>query len=600
VNLETLTLLLTPKRWYVAARAPDDVLNCFPDMPRVIKQVLYNRNIVEPDQVRAFLDHRPAGDTDPFQLKGMSAAVARLRQAIDAGELIAVYGDYDADGVTATALMTYTLTALGGHACHYIPDRFDEGYGLRIDALTKLAGDGVRVVLTVDCGIRSVAEVVHSNRQGMDVIVTDHHSPADELPPALATINPKQVDCHYPFKQLAGVGLAFKLAQALMQHTESRSSLAEDDLLDLVALGTVADIAPLLDENRALVTRGLEHLNSPRRIGLQALMAQAGVQPGKIGAETIGFVLGPRLNAAGRLESALAAYELLLTNDLSRAGQLAQQLGSQNTERQAQTRIFVEEARQAILKAGGSRALYFIARPSFNRGVVGLVAGRLTEEFYRPILVAEHGEQETIGSARSIPEFHITRALDECIDLLERHGGHSAAAGFTVKNENLAALEAKLLAIAERELAGKELVPALEIDYEAELRGIDRRRTEDLLTARAAGRPLDEKEKEQGLQIMDGLDQLRPFGAGNPAPVFSSRGLEIKGKRVIGSNGEHLKLVLYDGRQTWDAIAFRQGAWHDYLPARADVAYTLEINEWNGRSKLQLNVKDIKPAEEVG
>jgi single-stranded-DNA-specific exonuclease len=592
-------LLLTPKRWHVAARAPDDVLSRFPDLPRAIKQILYNRQIVEPDEVRAFLDHQPPGDTDPFQLKGMSEAVARLRRAIDAGEMIAVYGDYDADGVTATALMTQTLTALGGRVCHYIPDRFDEGYGLNVDALTKLAGEGVHVVLTVDCGIRSVAEVMHGNRQGMDVIITDHHSPAGEPPPALATINPKQVGCHYPFKQLAGVGLAFKLAQALLQTTESRPSLAEDDLLDLVALGTVADVAPLLDENRALVTRGLDRLNSPQRVGLQALMAQAGAQPGKIGAETIGFVLGPRLNAAGRLESALAAYELLLTDDIFRAGQLAQQLGSQNTERQAQTRIFVEEARRAILDDGVSRALYIIARPSFNRGVVGLVAGRLTEEFYRPTLVAERGEKETTGSARSIPEFHITRALDECIDLLERHGGHSAAAGFTVKNENLAALEAKLQAIAERELAGKELVPALEIDYESELHRIDRRRTEDLLTARAAGRPVDEKEKEQGLRIMDGLDRLRPFGAGNPAPVFSSRGLEIKGKRVLGADGEHLKLVLYDGRQTWDAIAFRQGAWLDHLPARADVAYTLEVNEWNGRSRLQLNVKDIKPAEEA-
>jgi single-stranded-DNA-specific exonuclease len=591
-------LLLTSKRWRVAGRAPDDALNRFPDLPRAIKQILYNRQIIEPDEVRAFLDHQPPGDTDPFHLKGMSEAVTRLRRAIGAGEMIAVYGDYDADGVTATALMIQTLTALGGHVRPYIPDRFDEGYGLNIDALTKLAGEGVRVVLTVDCGIRSAAEVIHGNRQGMDMIITDHHSPAGELPPTLATINPKQPDCRYPFKQLAGVGLAFKLAQALMQNMESRPSLAEDDLLDLVALGTVADVAPLLDENRTLVTRGLERLNSPQRVGLQALMAQAGAQPGKIGAETIGFVLGPRLNAAGRLESALAAYELLLTDDLFRAGQLAQQLESQNSERQSQTRIFVEEARRVILDDGVSRALYFIARPSFSRGIVGLVASRLTEEFYRPTLVAERGEKETVGSARSIPEFHITRALDECTDLLERHGGHSAAAGFTVKNENLAALEAKLQAIAERELVGKELVPALEIDYESELHRINRRRTEDLLTARAAGRPVGES--EQGLRIIDGLDRLRPFGAGNPAPVFSSRGLEIKGKRVLGANGEHLKLVLYDGRQTWDAIAFRQGAWHDYLPARADVAYTLEINEWNGRSQLQLNVKDIKPAEEAG
>jgi single-stranded-DNA-specific exonuclease len=593
---------MTPKaqkRWHVFPRAPEAHFARFPELSRLMAQILHNRGIKEPEAVCDFLARRPSEDTDPLLLEGMREAVARLRQAIDAGESIAVYGDYDADGVTATALLTQTLMALGARVQPYIPNRFEEGYGLNKEALAHLAGQGVRLVVTVDCGIRSVEEVIHGNQLGLDIIITDHHYVGEETPPALAAINPKQPGCRYPFKKLAGVGLAFKLAQALVQDVQAgdaRQPLpATEDLLDLVALGTVADLAPLMGENRSLVARGLEHLNQPRRPGVQMLMAQAGVKPGRVDALTIGFVLGPRLNAAGRLESALAAYELLVTEDIFHAGQLAQQLEMQNRERQSLTQATVEQARQTILEDAASRPLYLIAQPSFNTGIVGLVSSRLTEEFYRPTLVAQRGETHTRGSARSIPEFHITRALDECADLLERYGGHSVAAGFTVKNEHLADLEARLLAIALRDLAGVQLMPELRIDAELNLRGINRRRVEDLLSARSVGRATDEQ--DVGLQIVVGLEQLRPFGEGNPVPVFSTSRLEVKGKRPVGMDGDHLKLVLHDGKQTWDAIAFRQGSWHDELPARVDVAYALEINEWQGRQRLQLNVKDIKPAE---
>jgi single-stranded-DNA-specific exonuclease len=373
--------------------------------------------------------------------------------------------------------------------------------------------------------------------------------------------------------------------------------LAEDELLDLVALGTVADLAPLVGENRSLVARGLERLNAPQRLGVQALMTQAAVQPGTVDAVTIGFVLGPRLNAAGRLEDAKVAYELLVTDDVFRAGQLAQQLEDQNRERQSLTQATVEGARQMILEDGVLRPLYLIAHPEFNTGIVGLVSSRLTEEFYRPTLVARRGETHTTGSARSIPEFHITQALDECADLLERYGGHSAAAGFTLRNEDLPEFEARLLAIAERELADFELAPTLEIDATLNLRGFNRRRVEDRLSARAVGRAIDES--DIGLEIIDALEGLRPFGEGNPTPVFVSCGLEVKGKRRVGADGDHLKLVLYDGKQTWDAIAFRIGSWHDQLPTHVDVAYSLDVNEWGGRHRLQLNVQDIRTAESI-
>jgi single-stranded-DNA-specific exonuclease len=566
----------------------------------LVVQILYHRGIKDTDQVRQYLARQPSGDTDPFLLKGMPEATARLHQAIKAGDLVAVYGDYDADGVTATALMTHTLTTLGGKVLPYIPDRFDEGYGLNEDALTTLSGRGASVVLTVDCGIRSIKEVIHGNRLGLDMILTDHHFVGDEIPPALAVINPKQPGCPYPFKQLAGVGLAFKVAQALMHPEDQRDASSApilENLLDLVALGTVADLAPLLGENRALVARGLECLNAPQRPGVQTLMAQAGVQPGRVDATTIGFVLGPRLNAAGRLEHANDAYELLVTEDVFRASQLAQKLDEQNRERQAMTQAYVEQARQVILEDGASQPLYIIAHPEFNTGIVGLVSSRLTEEFYRPTLVAQRGGTHTKGSARSIPGFHITEALDECADLLERYGGHSVAAGFTLRNENLPELEVRLLAIAERKLAGVELVPELEIDARLQLRGFKRRRVEDFLSARAAGRGVDGS--DVGLQIVDALEGLRPFGERNPAPVFVSSGLEVKRVRQVGADGDHLKLVLHDGKQTWDAIAFRMGSWHDRLTTHLDVAYTLEINEWNGRQRLQLNVQDVKPAESV-
>ncbi|MBC8252455.1 MAG: single-stranded-DNA-specific exonuclease RecJ, partial [Ardenticatenia bacterium] len=524
----------TSKRWHVADKLSDGHFGQFPDHPRLMIQILHNRGVTEPDGVRRFLSRQPFGNTDPFQLKGMTEAVARLRAAVQAEEPIAVYGDYDADGVTATALMTQTLTALGARVRPYIPDRFKEGYGLNVDALTLLASEGVRLVVTVDCGVRSVEEVAYGRDQlSLDLIVTDHHGVGPQLPSALAVINPKQLDCVYPFKQLAGVGVAFKLAQALFAEMEVPSSLTEEGLLDLVALGTVADVAPLVDENRDLVARGLQRLNTSPRLGIRSLLEEAGVAVGSVDGETVGFKLGPRLNAAGRVGDAQVAYELLVTEDAGRAAQLAAELDGRNRERQDLTIATVEKARQYILADRVSGLLYLIADPSFHLGVVGLVAGRLSEEFYLPILVARQGETHTTGSGRSIPEFHITRALDECSDLLERYGGHSAAAGFTVKNENLLALQTGLLQVAARKLADKELEPWLEIDAELNLRAIDRRGVEDMLTARSVDRPVDES--DGGLQIVDCLGQLGPFGPENPAPLFACLGLCVTGKGGRGA-----------------------------------------------------------------
>jgi single-stranded-DNA-specific exonuclease len=562
-------------RWTVACPAPSEHLARFPDIYPLVIQVLYNRNIREPDQVRTFIaDQTPLHD--PFRLKGMSTAVERIARAIRDGERIAVYGDFDADGVTATALLTQTLQVLGATVAPYIPNRVDEGYGLNTGALDDLVSRGANLIVTVDCGIRSGAEVAYGNQLGMDIIVTDHHSVGANLPPALAVINPKQPGCEYPFKGLAGVGVAFKFAQALLRSGllvgGDRNSLREEHLLDLVALGTVADIVPLVDENRSLVQRGLVQLNAPWRKGIQALIEKAGIKPGYVNSTAIGFMLGPRINAAGRLHDAMLAHHLLMTRDSARASSYADQLNRLNQERQQLTLEATERARaQVIDETGDVPHLLFAVSPDFKAGIVGLVASRLTEEFYRPSAVLEWGEAESRASCRSIPEFHVTRALDECTDLLIRHGGHAAAAGFSVRNEDLPALQERLQAIAQRELAEITLAPRLEIDAELTL-----------------GPSL--------YDLYNQLDRLQPFGESNPVPIFLSHGLRVGRRQAVGSQGQHLKLAVSDGRAWWDAIAFHRGQKADELPDHIDLAYQLDMNEWNGQNRLQLIAQDWRPA----
>ncbi len=577
---------MTPafKRWDIAPVLPARQRSRLSHLHPLLAQILFNRGITEPEEVDAFLTGR-VRFTDPFRMKGIPLAVKRIRAAITAREPIVVYGDFDADGVTATALLVQTLSALGANVRPYIPHRVDEGYGLHCDALDRLAAEGARLVITVDCGIRSAAEVAHGNALGLELIVTDHHSIQhdahghDLLPPALAVINPKQQGETYPFADFAGVGLAFKLAQALLLAEQREPllpgppALQESDLLDLVALGTVADLAPLLGENRSLVQRGLAELNRPRRPGIQAMLEEARLTPGKVDATAIGFVLGPRINAAGRLDSANLSYNLLTATDALSARPLAERLGDLNRERQNKTQQLVDLAKERIGQGAASRYLYLVADRGFHPGIVGLVAGRLAEELYRPALVAEVADDETHGSARSIPEFNITAALDACRDLLIRHGGHAAAAGFAVKNENLSALQARLEAIAEEELADQDLAPSLAVDAEVSLAEFD-------------------------FALVKQLALLEPCGYANPQPVFASLGLEVVTARPVGADGKHLKLAVRAPRSPaiWDAIAFRMGERFTELPHRVDLAYTIEINEFNNPSKLQLNVKDIRPA----
>jgi single-stranded-DNA-specific exonuclease len=551
---------------------PAEELARFPDLPPLIVQLLHNRGVTDPVQARDFLEGQASGHS-PFTLKGMHEAVYRLLQAVQSGESIAVYGDFDTDGVTATALLAQALSALGAQVRPYIPSRVDEGYGLNIEALRKLWRQGVRLVVTVDCGIRSFDEVRRASR-GLDLIVTDHHTVGDELPPAVAVINPKRPDCPYPFKLLAGVGVAYKLAQGLLLAQEQRgkpAKLAAGDLLDLVALGTVADLVPLLDENRDLVRRGLEKLQNTPRPGVEALMADAGLRRGAVDATAIGFRLGPRLNAAGRLEDAMLAYNLLTSTNKLETRDLAAELGQLNRRRQELTENTVAEAESQVRTGDPDAFLHLVASEEFLPGIVGLAASRLTEAYYRPSIVVEVGPEQSRGSCRSIPGFHITKALDECQDLLVRYGGHAAAAGFTVETAKLDALRERLQAIAAEELSGVDLRPALQIDLEL---------------------PLEKINKD----LNEMLEKIEPTGMENPQPVLSSPGVEVRDKRALGG-GKHLKLALSDERgAAWDAIWFRRGHLIDQVPGRVDVAYTLDENEWNGRRQLQLHVQDMRPA----
>jgi single-stranded-DNA-specific exonuclease len=562
---------MNAKRWQVQPPITPQAEASLEAYPPLLRQILFNRGYASDAEARAFLKAQPDFITDPFGLTGVAAAVERIQRALTDHEPIAVYGDYDVDGVTATALLTQTLTALGADVRGYIPNRFDEGYGLNNEALSALKGDGVGLVITVDCGIRSPDEAAHASAIGLDLIISDHHHPAAELPQALAIINPKQPGDSYPYKDLAGVGLAYKLAEALLEKVPTQD-LHLADLLDLVALGTVADLAPLTGENRTLVRQGLRQMQHTTRQGLSSLAAVAELNLQKITTTNIGFGLGPRLNAAGRLDEALAAYELLTTKDVFKAGQLAQQLDIQNRERQRITREMQAQAETLALADDPEAYLLFAAHEDFNPGVVGLAASRLTETYYRPAIVAHRDVETTRGSCRSIPEFHITQALDQCADLLVRHGGHAAAAGFTVRNQDLPDLVKRLKAIAAEQLSGVDLRRTITADAEVPL-------------------------SEMGPELHQHLSHLEPTGYGNPEAVFVSRDVRIKKARTVGAEGRHLKLMVEDEREVvHDAIGFRLGHLGADLPPRVDLIYRFEINEFKGRTSFQLNLLDLKPS----
>ncbi|HNR01732.1 MAG TPA: single-stranded-DNA-specific exonuclease RecJ [Anaerolineaceae bacterium] len=557
------------KRWEIYPKIDETANAALSDYPQFFRQLLFNRGICSAEDARAFLivDGELA---DPFLLLGLEKTIARLITAIDTGEKIIVYGDYDVDGVTATVMMVEVMQRLGGIVEPYIPNRFEEGYGLNDEAIHVLAKEhGASVILTVDCGIRSPREAATARNLGVDLIISDHHYPKGDLPEGYAVVCPKQECDQYPYKDLAGVGVAFKIVQGLYSK-KGMDIRKADEWLDLVALGTVADMLPLTGENRVMVARGLNRIRLGSRVGLNALIGVSGRDVRKVTATDIGFMLGPRLNAAGRMESALQAYELLVSKSTIDAVSAAQVLDNQNTERQKATLAAQEKAQQTVSDLE-STFLITAFDSEYSSGIVGLVASKLVEKFHRPAVVGERLEDTIRASCRSINGFHITKALDECADLLVRHGGHEMAAGFTVKLENEEKLVARLQGIAARELGNRDLRPTLKADLEIELNRF---------------RP----------EYYGMLEQLQPTGMGNPAPLFVTRGVKVERMQVMGKEGSHLSFSV-QGSPINRAVAFNQASWYQTWfeeRPRFDIAYNIDVNHYNGMDTLQLNIRDMK------
>ena len=543
---------------------------------------------MEEEQKRQFLDPRYEESHDPFLLTDMRAAVERVEKAFLGGEKITVYADYDADAVTAAAVLLRFFEKIGyGDVDYYIPDRFTEGYGMNVEAMEVLKQRGTNLIITVDCGINAFDSVVKARELGIDVIITDHHQLTGGIPAAVAVVNPHRPDDVYPFKDLTGVGVAFKLVQALTSVIASgakqsrgkiASSLAsrnditpgfEKWLLDLVAIGTVADCQSLLGENRIFVKWGMTVLGKSRWVGLRTLIAQAHV---RIPVDTyqIGFVIAPRINAAGRLKSADTALELLLTDDSERAEKLADELDALNLERQRYTDRIVSEAREQIL-AMGNQKIYLAAGEGWHKGVVGLVAGKLSEEFYRPVLVLGKEGGEATGSARSIGSFNIIQAISQSREILTRYGGHPQAAGFSLREEHIEVFRQNLLLYAQDTLEETDLSPVLK--YEAEL----------LLP-------------QINENLVDLIEKFEPFGVGNLKPRFRINNLFVKNATMIGQQGKHLRLSVEGQNGTIGCIGFNLGFWADKLREgeRIDMICEPQYNEWNGRRSIQLRIVDLQ------
>ena len=558
------------KQWKIAHPSPEGRAQLErAGIPSLLACVLSARGVTEPEQAWKLLTPGEEPLLDPMLLKDMDRAVLRVTRALKRGETIAVYGDYDVDGITATCLLTDCLTRLGGRVRSYIPDRLEEGYGLNQEAVLHLAQQGVTLIITVDCGITAAREVEFARELGIDVVITDHHECKQAIPEAAAVVDPHRPDCPYPFKGLAGVGVALKLAMAAAG--PDRAGLVFREYADLAAVGTVADVMPMTGENRTIVQTGLAALAHPRRVGLAQLMEEAGLGDKPVTSVSIGYTLAPRINAAGRMGQADLAAELLLTRDPGRAAALAQELCALNRERQTIECEIFQECVQRLERRPQSGVI-LLADEHWHQGVVGIVASRLTEKYSCPAFMVCLDQGMGKGSCRSWGGVNLFHLLTQCQDLLEGFGGHAMAAGFTVREENIPALERRLRQLVLEERAGEELPSLLDID--------------------AAVLP-----QELTVEAVEALDALEPCGAGNPRPVLVLTGAHVISAAQVG-RGRHLKLRLEGRGVPLDAIFFSvDGSELGLTPGcRVDVAFYPQINDFRGVRSVQLQVVDLRHA----
>lgn len=555
--------------WSVAGRISDEAIRSMEPFSPLAAQLLHNRGIRDVEAAEAFLARDERLLEDPALLPGMDRAVARIRAAMDAGELIGVFGDFDADGVTGTALLAEGLEQLGARVIPYLPHRVSEGHGLSSGAVHALHEQGASVILTVDCGVASFPEVAEAASLGIDTVITDHHTPPPLLPAAVAIVNPRLDGSVYPSPGLAGVGLAFKLVQGLCN---SLDVPWDEQLLQLAAIGTVTDVAPLVGENRYIVAAGMRSMTAEPKHGLRELLRVGGMDGSPVDTEAISFVLGPRLNSPGRLGHAIMAYDLLRAASKEEAMPLAEQLQRLNRERQELMSRAIDHLKVQVEDVPESEPLVMLWSDEFAAGIVGLLASRLSEERYRPsVVVAVEGDVAR-ASARSIPEFNLAAALEECSDLFVRYGGHPMAAGFVAETDLLPAVRSRLTEIAQRELGRLSLQQSIHIDAHVRLSTLN-------------------------FETLQFLEELAPFGEGNPAPVFITRGASVLEASRIGNGGQHLRMRLKHEGAVWSAIAFGKGeAWQEGTEL-IDVVYSLGLDRWNGKEAMRLVVHDFRPSQ---
>jgi single-stranded-DNA-specific exonuclease len=544
----------------------------------VIAQLLAARGFDDPTAAARFLKPTLADLHDPMAMAGLREAVVRLEAAIARGEPVAIHGDYDVDGITSTVILRRAIELLGGNVAHFIPERMKHGYGLQVDAIERLAAEGVRVIVSVDCGIRGADAARRARELGVDLIITDHHEPDDTLPDALAVVNPKRHDCAYPFKDLAGVGVALKVVQALCARAGRDRWMPA--FVKIAALGTLADVVPLTGENRIIARVGLDGLSrGPHTAGIRALLDVCGLAGKRLDSFHVGFVLAPRINAAGRMATAEIATSLLLATDDAlavKARELAEQLDAENGRRQQEEAAIVAEARKTIETdpAIGAHNILVVAGEGWHRGVIGIVASKLVDLFNKPAVVLSVDGGVAHGSCRSIPAFNMLGALERVHDLFLRFGGHRQAAGLTMEVARVPEFRARINALADEQLDPQDLIPRLRVDAPLSLKAI-------------------------GKELLDGLQALEPFGLGNPRPVFHATPVEISdGPRVLKER--HLSMTIRQEGRLFRAIAWRAAERAGILQERRTdlaLAFSLDRNEYQGETYLQLTICDIRPVE---
>ncbi|MFH1426409.1 MAG: single-stranded-DNA-specific exonuclease RecJ [Candidatus Kerfeldbacteria bacterium] len=559
-------------QWVLRAQVPDNVSGKFPEISPVVLQLLHNRGLETQKDVDMFLTPDYGDDQhDPFLFRDMHKAVDRIAAAVEKKEKIVIHGDYDADGVGASAILYKTLQKTGADVTVYLPHRDTEGYGLNMATVQSLHDDKTNLIITVDCGISNKPEVEKATELGMDVIITDHHNEPPELPDrAFAIINPKVSGETYPFEHLAGAGVAFKLCQALIKEYKLGEAF-EKWLLDIVAISTVSDYVRLIGENRVLVKYGLIVLKKSLRPGLQSLFETAGIDPNALDTETIMFKVGPCINAAGRVKHANAAFDMLVEEDEGKARTYAEDLGRTNKERQ---QLSAQMTKEALSQAEPQKDEYviFMESDAWPLGLTGLVAGNISQKFNRPAFVITTMGDEVVGSGRSIEHFDIIAALQSMDELFHKYGGHPRACGFSLKQEeDIEEFKKRMRALANEQLADKDLRKTLSIEAELEISDID-------------------------WKLVQELEQFAPHGEGNPKPVFAARNAEVREYSCVGKTKSHLRMTVAQNGVTRKCIGFSCGEIAQRLATGDEIgiAFTIGINEWNGNREIQLEIKDIE------